>query len=129
MIGQTQPDEARHRGQDAEEAGTPDFQGRARGGDDGILGGIRRPPLQEALKLRESNPEEYTEKSFDTMAAHVEAMLDRVATAIQRALQANSTVGMACHLLSPAVGLVDNRLELFQGERWLRDEFAVPPYP
>jgi len=32
--------------------------------------------FEEAIKLRESNPEEYTKKSFDTMAAHVEAMLD-----------------------------------------------------
>jgi urocanate hydratase len=32
--------------------------------------------FDEAIKLRESNPKEYTKKSFDTMAEHVEAMLD-----------------------------------------------------
>lgn len=32
--------------------------------------------FEDAIKLRESNPAEYTKKSFDTMAAHVEAMLD-----------------------------------------------------
>jgi urocanate hydratase len=30
----------------------------------------------DALQLRESDPDAYTKKSFDTMAAHVEAMLD-----------------------------------------------------
>ncbi len=30
----------------------------------------------DALKLREADPDTYTKKSFDTMAAHVEAMLD-----------------------------------------------------
>jgi len=30
----------------------------------------------DALKLRESDPDTYTKKSFDTMASHVEAMLD-----------------------------------------------------
>ena len=31
---------------------------------------------EDALKLRESDPDTYTKRSFDTMAAHVEAMLD-----------------------------------------------------
>lgn len=33
-------------------------------------------PLEDALKLRRENPEEYVKRSLETMAAHVRAMLD-----------------------------------------------------
>jgi urocanate hydratase len=33
-------------------------------------------PYADALKMRKENPEEYTKRSFESMAAHVQAMLD-----------------------------------------------------
>ena len=56
-------------------------------------------------------------------------MLERVAAAIQGALQADAVVGMASHFLAPAVGFVHDRLQFFHGERGLGDQFAILSHP
>ena len=56
-------------------------------------------------------------------------MLDRVAPAVQRPMQPDAAISMAGHFLSPAMGLVDNRLQLFDRERGLRHQFSVLTHP
>src|SRR5438105_11106515 len=53
------------------------------------------------------------------------AVLDRIAAAVERALQADPTIGVAGHFPFPAVRLVDDRLDLLQRERRLADEVAL----
>ena len=48
-----------------------------------------------------------------------EAVLERVATAVQGALQTDSVVGMTSHLLAPAVSFVHDRHQFLDRERGL----------
>jgi hypothetical protein len=52
-------------------------------------------------------------------------VLDRVAPAVERAPHADAVVRVARDLAAPAVRLVDDRLELVEGQRRLRDEPAL----
>ena len=65
----------------------------------------------------------------DLRVGDFEAMLDRVATAVQGALQADAVVGMASHFLAPAVGFVHDRFQFFHGESGLRNQFAILSHP
>ena len=53
----------------------------------------------------------------------------RVASAVQGALQSDAVVGMAGYLLAPAVGFVHDRLQFFDRQRGLRNQFAVLSHP
>src|ERR1700722_14531402 len=59
----------------------------------------------------------------------IEAVLNGVTSSVERAVQADAAVGMARNFLAPAVSLVDNRPQLFDGERGLRYEFAILAHP
>ena len=52
-------------------------------------------------------------------------VLDRVAAAIERALQAFSAVGVASHLLAPAMCFVHNRSQFLHRQRRLRYQLAI----
>src|SRR5205823_2948240 len=56
----------------------------------------------------------------DLRVGNFEAMLNRIAATIQRALQSNSVVCMTCHFLGPSVSFVHDCLQLLDGESWLR---------
>ena len=46
---------------------------------------------------------------FDLGFGHVEAVLDGIAAAVERALEADAVVGMAGDFLSPSVSFIDDR--------------------
>src|SRR5689334_5777863 len=61
----------------------------------------------------------------DLRIAHLQAMFDRIAAAVERALQTDAAVGVASNFLAPAVSFVGDGLEFFDGERWLRGELTI----
>ena len=65
----------------------------------------------------------------DLRVGELQAVLERVAATVQRALQAGAVVGVAGDVPLPAVRLVDDRLQLLDGQRRLRDEIAVAVEP
>ena len=52
-------------------------------------------------------------------------MLDRVAASVQGPVQADAVIGVARDFLPPAVGLVDDRADLFERQRRLREEIPT----
>ena len=56
-------------------------------------------------------------------------MLDRIAAAIERALQADAVVGVAGHFFAPAVRFVHDGFQLFERKRGLRDEISLFIHP
>ena len=65
----------------------------------------------------------------DLRVGQHQAVLDRVASAVERALQAFSAIGVAGDFLSPAVSFVHNRAQFLDRERGLRNQFAVLAHP
>ena len=61
----------------------------------------------------------------DLRVRELEAVLYRVASAIESALQADTVVGVTGDFLPPAVCLIDDRLELFDRQSGLRNERAL----
>ena len=53
----------------------------------------------------------------------------RVASAIQGALQADAVVGVASYLLAPAVSFVHDRLQFFNRQSGLGNQFAILSHP
>src|SRR5258707_8380924 len=56
---------------------------------------------------------------------NLQPVLNRVTSAIEGALQAETIVGVAGYLLPPTVRLVDDGLQLFDGRCGLRHEVTV----
>src|SRR5204863_308540 len=65
----------------------------------------------------------------DLRVGDFKAMLDGVAAAVQRALQTDAVVCVTCHFLSPSVSFIHNRLQLLDGQSWLRYQYPVFPEP
>src|SRR5215469_9428230 len=61
----------------------------------------------------------------DLRVADVQTVLDRVTAAVERPLQSDTVVCVAGYFLAPSMSLVDDRLQLLDGERRLRDQIAV----
>ena len=58
-----------------------------------------------------------------------QSMFDRIACAIQRALQTNSVVRVAGNFFSPAVRLVHNRFQFLHRQRRLRYQISLLVHP
>ena len=63
----------------------------------------------------------------DLRVGQHQAVLDRIAAAIQGALQAFSAVGVASHLFPPAMSFVHNCSQFFHGQSRLRNQFTILP--
>ena len=65
----------------------------------------------------------------DGGVVQLQAVLDRVAAAVERPAEPHAVVGVAGDLLSPAVRLVDDGPQLFDGERRLGCEIPLLVHP
>src|SRR5260370_12770842 len=65
----------------------------------------------------------------DCSVIQIEAVFDGIASAIEGAVQADAAVSVAGNFLSPAVSFIDDGAELFNGQRGLRNQFAIFAYP
>src|SRR5215472_13286111 len=61
----------------------------------------------------------------DGLVIEIQPVLDRIAAAIQRPVQPDSTIGMARDLLAPTMRLVRDRLDLLQCQGRLRNQMAL----
>ena len=78
---------------------------------------------------RRTVPSPLLEHLCDLGVSDLQAVLDGVTAAVKGTLQADAAVGVAGNFLTPAVGLIDDSAKFFDGERGLRDEFAVLARP
>ena len=90
---------------------------------------VRRRPVVIVSGERRAVPCALLHHLRDLRVGDFQAVLDRVATAVQGALQADAVVSVASDFLSPAVGFVHDRLQFFHGQGWLRNQFAVLSHP
>src|SRR5437868_3903580 len=89
------------------------------------VGSIGWRPIVVVNAERGTVPGSLFDHLCDLSVGHIETMLNGIAAAIQRALQADSAISVAGYFLSPAVGLIHNCPEFFHGERRLRDQFTI----
>src|SRR6266700_3574720 len=61
----------------------------------------------------------------DRGVVEIKSVLNGIATAVERSVQADSAIGVTCDLFAPAVSLVDNRAQFLDRERRLRDQLPV----
>ena len=80
---------------------------------------VRRIAVVVVNRQRRHEPRSLADHLRDIRIGEVEPMLDRVATAIERALHSFTAVCMTRHLSLPSMRLVDDRLQLIDGERRL----------
>ena len=92
-------------------------------------GRVGRRPVPVVNTERRAQPCALPDHLCDLCVGQHQSVLNRVAAAIQRALQAFSTVGVAGHFLPPAVSLVHNRAQFLDRQRRLRHQFAVLSHP
>ena len=74
---------------------------------------------------RRAEPGALPDHLRDLRVGQHQPMLDRIAAAIERALQAFSAVSVASDLFSPAMSLVHNRTQFLHSQSRLRYQFAV----
>src|SRR5438270_12089716 len=61
--------------------------------------------------------------------AEHKAVFDGIASAIEGALQTDPGIGVASDFLSPAVRFINDGLQFFQSQGWLRNQLSVFAYP
>src|SRR4051794_39732421 len=83
---------------------------------------VRRVPPVVINAQRWAIPLALLDHLCDLSIGHLQAMLDGIAAAIERALQAGAVVSMARDLLVPAVRFVDCGPQFLNRERGLRDQ-------
>ena len=92
-------------------------------------GRICRRPIGVVHAQRGTIPGALLQHLRNRRIVEIKAMLYGVATAVQGTLQANSTIDVACDFLAPSVRFINDGLQFFYGERWLRNQFAIFPQP
>src|SRR6185312_1507 len=91
--------------------------------------GILRCPIVVVDGERRHVPGTLLHHLRDLRVGDFESMLDGIAAAVERALESDPVIGMACYALAPAVSLIDDGLQLFDRERRLRNEIAFVVHP
>src|SRR4029077_10951623 len=83
------------------------------------VGRIGRSPVVIIRSQRGAVPRALLPHLANWRVVISQAVLERVAPAIQGTLQADSVVGMAGNSLAPTVSFIHDRFQLFHGESWL----------
>ena len=81
-------------------------------------------PVLVVRAHRRAEPRPLAHHLGNRRVVEIQPVLDRVAAAVESPVQPDPAVGMAGDLAAPAVGLVDDGLELLDGQRGLRDEVS-----
>src|SRR6185312_9623884 len=90
---------------------------------------IRRGPIQVVGGQRGNIPCALFQHLRDGRVVQRQAVLNGIAPTIQRAMQTDAAVSMAGDFLLLPMGFIGNSLELFRGECWLGDQFALLVHP
>ena len=86
---------------------------------------IRRIPIVVVDGERRHVPRALLEHLRDLRVRDLEPVLDRITTAVECALQAQSVIGVASHFPAPAMRLVHDGLQFLDGQRRLRNQGAL----
>src|SRR5216684_3242247 len=90
---------------------------------------IRGRPIAVIRRNRRAIPRALPRHLRDLRVRNLQPVLDRIATAIERALQSDSIVRMARHFLPPPVRLIHHGLQLFQRQGRLRNQIPLLVHP
>ena len=90
---------------------------------------VGRGPVVIVRGQRGAVPRTLLHHLGDLRVGNFQAMFNRVATAIQSALQTDAVVSVTSYFPPPAVSFVHDRLQFFDGESGLRDQFAMLSHP
>ncbi len=87
--------------------------------------GVRGIPIGVVHLQGRHVPRTLLEHLRDLRVRYLQPVLDRITTAVECALQTRPVVGVAGHSPSPAMGLIHDGLQFFDGERRLRHQGAL----
>src|SRR5438045_255647 len=88
------------------------------------LGVLRIPPVVINTQCRHK-PCALFQHLRDGGIVELKSVLDRIAAAVERAMQADAVVGMASDLFAPAVSLIANCFDFIKRKRGLGVKFAL----
>jgi hypothetical protein len=90
---------------------------------------VRRIPIIVVDRQRRNQPGTLLHHLCNLSLGELEAVLDGIATAIQRPLEPDTVVGVTGDLFAPAMRLIDDRFELLDRQGGLRNEGALFIHP
>ena len=90
---------------------------------------IGRSPVGVIDSNRRAVPRPLFNHLGNLRIAEHKAVFDGIASAIEGALQTDPGIGVASDFLSPAVRFINDGLQFFQSQGWLRNQLSVFAYP
>ena len=90
---------------------------------------IGRRPIVVVRRERRAIPSSLPLHLSDLRIGYFQSVFDRIASAVQSALQTDSVVGMARDFLSPSVSFIHDGFQLIDRQRGLRHEVPLLVHP